>query len=113
MKRFYTVSMPIVLLFIVISEEAEAAWTFEFFGGSVYNFTTPLIIRQSGYDNIKINARYKTKPFELPIYYMLRIARWKENGAWEFEFIHQKLYLENKRPKSIVFQSLMVITFSL
>jgi hypothetical protein len=82
-----------------ISEKTEATWTFELFGGSVYSFRTPLIIRQSGYDNIRLNARYETKTFKPPLYYDLRIARWKDSHAWELEFIHQKLYLRNRPPE--------------
>ncbi len=89
--------VPIVL--VVMSEDSNATWTFVFFGGSAYNFETPLTICQSGHNNIGLNARYETKPFELPIYYGLRIARWKESCAWELELIHHKLHLKNRPPE--------------
>ena len=96
MKRFYKMIAPIVLVIVSIPENSDATWIFELFGGSVYNVTTPLHIRQSGYDEIKLNARYETEPFDPPLYYDMRIARWKNNCGWEFEFIHQKLFLENE-----------------
>lgn len=103
MKRFYRAVMPIVLLFVGMYGEVEATWTVEYCGGTVYNFRTPLTIRQSGFDDITLHARYETRPFELPPYYSLRLARWKENRAWEFEFIHHKLYLRNKPPAVQIF----------
>jgi hypothetical protein len=40
-------------------------------------------------------AHYDTKPFSPPPYYMLRLGKWSDNQAWEFEFIHHKVYLTN------------------
>ena len=98
MKRFY-LFMIIGLLFVSMSRRAGATWTFEFFCGSVYNMKTPLDIHQSGYKRITLNARYESKSFEPPLYYDIRIARWNGKCAWEFEFVHQKLYLKNKPPE--------------
>lgn len=100
MKRFFVVALPLVLLLVVVtSVKAEDRWAFEVFLGSAYNFTTPLYISQSGYDDIELNAQYDTKPAEGSPYYAWRISRWKENRAWELELIHHKLYLRNKPPE--------------
>ncbi len=96
MRGFFLV---LIISIVAFSEVTGTAWTIELFGGVVHNFTTPLTIRQSGYEDIKLNARYETKPFEFPLYYDLRLAKWKENSAWELEFIHQKLYLRNRPPE--------------
>jgi len=53
-KRFYVALMSILLLIVVLYKEAKATWAFEFFCGLVYNFTTPLTIRQLGYEDINI-----------------------------------------------------------
>jgi len=98
----------LILLFILsstaIPARAEGPWTVEAFGGSSYSFPTPLRIRQYGYPDIDITARYETKPFEKDPYYAWRIGNWKGNKAWELELVHQKLYLENKPAEVQEFQ---------
>jgi len=78
------------------TEGAEAVWTLEVFGGSAFSFTTPLTIHQSGYDDIGFNARYDTRPLEMPPYYDVRLSRWVRNGGWAAELVHHKLHLTNK-----------------
>lgn len=101
-------SICALLLFIVssaaIPDTVEGSWTAEGFGGSSYSFPTPLLIRQPGYPDIDITARYETKPFEADPYYAWRIGNWQGNKAWELEFVHQKLYLENKPAEVQQFQ---------
>ncbi len=87
-----------------ISAHAEGPWTVEGFGGSSYSFPTPLRIRQFGYEDIDITARYETKPFEKDPYYAWRVGKWNHDKAWEIEFVHQKLYLENKPAEVQQFQ---------
>lgn len=91
--------IPIILFNTAVPEKAEATWICEFYSGTVYNVTIPLTIRQSGYEDITLKARYETKPFESPFYYVIRIAGWNGNGAWEVEFIHHKLFLRNRPPE--------------
>jgi hypothetical protein len=88
----------IILVFIVFSFSALLAqphWSVELQGGGVYNLPMPLIIRQNGFQDIKLTARYSTEPFTLPIYYDLRFSRWQNGKSWELEMIHHKLYLDN------------------
>ncbi len=99
MKKSIYVIMPLAIAGIIIPPNAHASRTFELFGGSVYNMTTPLRIRQTGYDEIKLNARYGAQSFVPPIYYALRFAKWKNNSGWELECIHHKLYLSSKSPE--------------
>jgi hypothetical protein len=98
----------LILLFILSSPAipawAEGPWSVEVFGGSSYSFPTPLRIRQYGYPDIDITARYETKPFEKDPYYAWRIGYWQGNKAWELELVHQKLYLENKPAEVQEFQ---------
>jgi len=55
-----------------------------------------ITIKQSGYPDIILpHADIKTKAFTVPFYYGLRISRWDNNRAWEFEHIHQKIYIDN------------------
>jgi len=70
---------------------SHARWVFQLGSGSAYNFTTPLEIRQDGEADINLSARYDTKAFStVAWYYDMRISRWKNNHAWEFETHHHK-----------------------
>lgn len=97
-KTFLIVS---ILMFLTIPVHAqEDGVAFEFYLGSAYSLPTGIIIRQDGYPNITItNADYATKPFSDALYYSIRVGQWKNKTAWEFEFVHHKLYLENKPPE--------------
>jgi hypothetical protein len=76
---------------------SDAKWVFQLGSGSAYNFTTPLDIRQDGEADINLSARYDTRAFSTFAWYFdMRIARWKNNHAWEFETLHHKLHLDNR-----------------
>lgn len=92
---------PLTVLLILLAGAcgANAEWTLEVRGGSACNLRTPLTIHQSGHDDVRLTARYETRAFEPPLYWDLRVARWSGNHAWELEFIHHKLYLENEPPE--------------
>jgi hypothetical protein len=94
-------SVFIVLIFttLFLASNAQSYWSFEINSGMVYNVPMPLTISQEGYPDIKLTARYYTEPLTLPIYYDLRLGRWKNSKLWEFELIHHKLYLENTTPE--------------
>lgn len=97
MKRYFLISIQAILIAaLAVTAEAEETWTVELFTGSAYNLTTPLTIRQSGYEDIKLNARYDEKPFEGSPYYAWRVSRWVNDRAWELELVHHKIYLSNK-----------------
>lgn len=90
----------IFLIFISVSfATAQSRLTFELFGGDVYNLPLPLIIRQQGYPSVHLTARYNTEAFTPPIYWDWRFCIWKKNKSWEFEAIHDKLYLQNTTPE--------------
>jgi hypothetical protein len=78
---------------------AQSRWSFELHGGEVYNVSVPLTIRQQGYPDVKLTARYLSEPFTLPIYVDSRLSRWQNGKSWELEFIHHKLYLDNTTPE--------------
>ena len=101
MKRFLILAIPVLFLALFVPTKAQESWSFEFKSGLVHSFPTPLTIRQSGHDDIKLVAKYDSKPFEGSVYYALRIGRWEDNQAWELELIHHKLYLlgKNKPPE--------------
>ncbi len=91
-----------IISLIVISVNvtpAQSRWSFELHGGEVYNLPMPLIIRQQGYPDIKLSARYSTEALTLPVYWDIRFGRWQNAKSFELELIHHKLYLDNTTPE--------------
>ncbi len=74
---------------------AEERHAIELLLGGALNASTALAIDQEGESDIEIVADYATKPFEFPVYYTLRLASLRARGAWELQFIHHKIHLEN------------------
>jgi len=89
----------IAILFLTIifstTTNGQSRWTFELQCGQVFNVPMPLKIRQEAYPDIKLQARYSSESFILPVYWDIRLGRWQNERAWEFEAIHHKLYLNN------------------
>jgi hypothetical protein len=68
--------------------------------GSAYNVPMPLTVRQDGYPDIHFTGRYDTKPFgPLAPYYAARLSFWKNDRAWEVQFVHHRLFLSNTTPE--------------
>jgi len=99
MKKYLLSLIAAIIMLPGWSAAAETSWTLEILGGSAYNFTTPLTIRQTGETDIKLDARYSTRPFTGSPYFSIRLGRWTDNRAWEFEMTHHKLYLDNRPPE--------------
>jgi len=76
------------------------SYVVELMGGSAYNVPTPLAVYQAGYPAIRTTAVYDTKPFgPYTPYFALRFARWDGDSAWELDWIHHRLFLENPPPE--------------
>lgn len=91
-----------IVFYLIVSLTAsysQSRWTFELRAGEVYNSPMPLIIRQQGYPDIKLMARYHTEAFTSPVYWDWRFSRWQNDKSWEFEVTHHKLYLDNTTPE--------------
>ena len=104
-KIFYLFSTIVLSLALCLPALAsnmnqQAKWDFSLGSGLIYNVPLPLTIRAAGHPTIKTTARWDTKPLTMPVYVQLRIARWQGGKAWEFEFMHHKLYLNNK-PRNV------------
>ncbi|MEA2017867.1 MAG: hypothetical protein U9N59_05405 [Campylobacterota bacterium] len=83
---------------LLLATSVQASeYSFEFYSGFVYNMKEDILIRQGAADDIAIdNANLKTNPTTNPLYYGMRITKWDgDESAWEFEHLHQKLYIEN------------------
>jgi hypothetical protein len=79
----------------IVTAQDKSKWSFEVHGGAPLNIPLPLTIEQNGSPIIKLNAQYYSEPFKMPVFWIFRISKWKNNKAWELEFKHQKLYLKN------------------
>ncbi len=75
------------------------SWEVAVAGGAVQNFKTPLRIQQHDFETIRLDARYRTEPFNPPVYYDIRVSTWKEAKGWKVKFTHHKLILRNRPPE--------------
>jgi hypothetical protein len=78
---------------------AQEEWSAQFLVGGALNLPMPLTIRQSGQPDLRITARYASRPFTPPIYYGVLLGRRSGGAEWTVELLHQKLYLENPPPE--------------
>ncbi|HKG94397.1 MAG TPA: hypothetical protein VKA84_20965 [Gemmatimonadaceae bacterium] len=71
-----------------------------FFAGTAWSLPTRLVIRQRGEPDIRLRARYATRPWRDAPYYAYRLG-YAANGrdALEAELVHHKLYLTNLPPE--------------
>jgi len=65
--------------------------SFEAMGGTAWNLPMPLKILYPDEEPIKVNARYRTRPFRGAPYYALRFTY----VGWSAELLHHKIYLRN------------------
>jgi hypothetical protein len=75
-----------------------ASWGVQLFVGVPFNARTPLTIRQEGEPDLRVHARWKTRPFERPFYYGVGVFRRRDGSEWSAELVHHKLYLSNPPP---------------
>jgi len=101
MNNKWIAGFIICILFLTLSPSiAGAEWVFQISTGSAYSFPSPLKIKQDGEEDISLTAKYETRAWNtLAYYYDLRIAKWEDGRAWEFETLHHKLYLSNNPPE--------------
>ncbi len=86
-----------LLIVIAYPSLSSAQWIFQVFTGTAHNFSSQLKIEQSGEEDINLTAEYETRAWEtVAPYYDMRIGKWFDNHAWEFETHHHKLYLSNE-----------------
>ncbi|WP_018478519.1 hypothetical protein [Pontibacter roseus] len=87
-----------LLLLPLICEGQSRHWEVAVSGGTVRNVKTPLHIEQDDFEDIQLDARYRTEPFNPPVYYDIRVSSWREAKGWELKLTHHKLILKNLTP---------------
>ncbi len=101
LKRSLVPSLGLLLLSswcAAAGASSPASWTAGLGTGAVSNVPTTLRIEQDGAPTLRMTAHYAARPLKAPFYYSAWIARGTRSGAWEVEFIHHKLYLEDTTP---------------
>ena len=78
---------------------AEPEWSIEARVGGAWNAPMPIVLRQQGQENLRIDPTWSSRSFEPPIYYGWRITRWGERSGWALDLAHHKLHLENPPPE--------------
>ncbi|ELG2044853.1 hypothetical protein RAX51_003823 [Vibrio fluvialis] len=75
------------------SVSAKEGWEASFGLGGALNLQESITIKMDNGERIESSSvSLNTKPFNSPPYYNLRTGYWKDDTAWEVEFIHHKLY---------------------
>jgi hypothetical protein len=96
----------ILLMTLVVASPDAGRWqAYATLGaGLQYNFPMPLVIRQEGQPDVRLTARYDTRPFfEVP-YYDIRVGVERSRRGWELELVHHKLYLANRPEEADTFE---------
>lgn len=75
------------------------SWGAQLFVGVPFNARTPVTIRQSGEPELRVRARWATRPLERPFYFGIGVFRREGGHEWTAELVHHKLYLENPPPE--------------
>jgi hypothetical protein len=97
-------ALLILFAFPAVPALAEDGLTFQASLGTAESLETSLTIRQSGFEDIDLDADYETQAFTDPVYYSLRAGWWRGQGGWEVEVIHHKLILQDAPPEVRSFQ---------
>ena len=79
--------------------QAGSRWEFEARLGGAWNAPLPIVFRQQGHDDVRVNARWRAEALKPPIYYACRLATWRGGGGWALDFTHDKLRLEDPPPE--------------
>jgi hypothetical protein len=95
------IALPFILPPLALSAPlaAEPGWAFQALLGGAWSRSSRVTIRQDGFQDLRFDANWETKPFTDPPYYSVRLGRWSRRGGWELEMNHHKLYLRNPPPE--------------
>jgi hypothetical protein len=96
-RKIFCLIFYLSLLSIGLKAQSEISVSFNL-GGAI-NLPTPLVIKQKGFEDIRLKANYTTESFHFPLYWDFSVAYCKNNYLWDIELIHHKLYLKNLPPE--------------
>jgi hypothetical protein len=89
--------LPALVLFLApfASAAQPDGWTFEAKTGGTLNAPLSAKFVMDGFPDSSFTARWTGHPYDTPFYYSYRVGRWRNGKAWEFEWLHDKLILDN------------------
>jgi hypothetical protein len=94
-RRAIVVIVALAPLWLATPSFGESGWTVEFLVGIPFSHPSSVTIRQAGEPDLRHRPRFRSRPFDRPIYYAVRIGTWDGPDGWELELNHDKLYLSN------------------
>ena len=79
---------------------AERLWpSVDLMLGVPFNAPGPLRVEQAGQPDLHLTARWRSRPFETPLFYGVRVALGSPRAGWAVDLLHHKLYLQNNPPE--------------
>ena len=76
--------------------QAKENWVLSLGTGLALNQSSDIVLDMDDGSEINLNSvNWHSKPFTSPLYYNVRLSKWADEHAYEFEFIHHKLYAES------------------
>lgn len=88
-----------IFLLSLVPAPAAGEWSAEYLGGDAWEPRSPLRIRQEGFEDLVLDARFRTEPFKIPIYWTARLTWWRGNTGWAIDLNHHKLIMEDVPPE--------------
>lgn len=88
-------AVAVVLWLATVHREAaaESRWAVEAHLGGAWNAPLAWTVRQAGHPDLEGRARWESRAFEPPLYYMVRVLHGDANGGWALDLTHHKLAL--------------------
>ena len=102
--RLLAAGAAVTLLLGGTDSGRAAAYTVEVYGGSAVQANSTLKFRLRDRPDFSKSARWETRGFTLPPWYLIRAARRGEDHAWELQFLHHKLHLTNPDDRVTAFE---------
>jgi hypothetical protein len=88
------------LVFAPALADERSEWSVEVLIGDALNLTSRTRLEYAQELAVVLNGDYRTRGFEAPVHYVVRVARWNGERGWELQLLHHKLYLDN-RPQGV------------
>jgi len=100
-------------LLILVTPHLGAQWRLESWLGDAWSIPTSVTFSQVNQPDITATGHWSTRPFEPTWYYAGRIARWSGRSAWAFQYVHDKVYLDDPPPEVKFFRITNGVNFFL
>jgi hypothetical protein len=92
---------------------AAAQWRVEAWLGDAWSIPTRVTFSQINQPEISTVGSWSSEPFAPTWLYAGRIAHWKGESGWAFEYMHHKLYMDNPPPDVAYFRITNGVNFFL